>query len=100
MAKPKAVSVTERPAEVGHVRDYGHGSIEGDTGGNRTIYVQSNALWSDMVTFAEAQGMSRSEVISRAILAYITSNAECPVCKRAREIYMVGSQPVKRAKKR
>lgn len=99
MARRKAETVTERPAEVGHVRDYGHGKVT-RTGGNRTIYVQSNELWADMVKFADAQGISSSECIMRAVQAFITNDKECPVCKRAREIYMVGQIPVKRDRKR
>lgn len=97
--KRKAETVTERDAEVGHVRDYGHGKVQ-RAGGNRTIYVQSNELWAQMVAFADAQGISNSECISRAVQAFITNDKECPVCKRAREIYMVGAMPTKRNKKR
>jgi hypothetical protein len=95
MAKRKEQTVTERAAEVGHVRDYGHGKLQ-RVGGNRTIYVQSNELWAQMVAFADAQGISASECISRAVQAFITNDKECPVCKRAREIYSVGVKPRKR----
>jgi hypothetical protein len=100
MAKRIDKSVTERPADMAEVKDYGHGKFTEDVGGNRTIYVQSNLLWAEMVAYAKSQGLSNSETISRAIRAYISANKDCPVCARAREIYMVGAMPVKRETKK